>query len=370
MFTLNDRYVGNLLTTIAVFALAFPALAGETYPGIGRPATAREVAAWDIDVRPDFKGLPKGAGTVAQGMVVWDSRCASCHGTFGESNEVFTPMIGGTTAADIQSGHVATLANDAQPQRTTMMKLSTLSTLWDYINRAMPWNAPKSLTTDEVYAVTAYILNMAEVLPDDFQLSERNIVQVQQRLPNRYGMTTAHGMRTVKGKPDVQNTACMSACGKAEKILSFLPDYARNAHGNNAEQNRLVGPVRGANTLLPAPLAMSTASMASVSVMRTTEASAKPAELIKKHGCVACHAENRALVGPSWTAVRSKYLVRSDTSSDAQARSISLLQASIKNGGAGNWGTIPMPAQAHLSAAELTMIARWILTGADKLENK
>ena len=68
------------------------------YPGIGRAATPKEVAAWDIDVRPDFKGLPTGSGSVAQGQDVWEAKCASCHGIFGESNEVFTPLVGGTTA--------------------------------------------------------------------------------------------------------------------------------------------------------------------------------------------------------------------------------------------------------------------------------
>src|SRR5262252_589804 len=74
--------------------------AGMTYEGVGRPATPAEIAAWDIDVRPDFKGLPPGSGSVQQGQKVWDAKCASCHGTFGESNEVFTPLVGGTTAED------------------------------------------------------------------------------------------------------------------------------------------------------------------------------------------------------------------------------------------------------------------------------
>ena len=79
------------------------------YPGIGRNATPKEVAAWDIDVRPDFKGLPKGSGTVAKGQDVWEAKCAQCHGIFGESNEVFNPLVGGTTAEDVKSGRVAKL---------------------------------------------------------------------------------------------------------------------------------------------------------------------------------------------------------------------------------------------------------------------
>ena len=67
------------------------------FPGIGRAATPQEVAAWDIDVRPDFKGLPAGSGSVAKGQEVWEAKCASCHGVFGESNQVFNPLVGGTT---------------------------------------------------------------------------------------------------------------------------------------------------------------------------------------------------------------------------------------------------------------------------------
>ena len=122
------------------------------YQGIGRIATPAEVNAWDIDVRPDFVGLPKGSGSVAQGQALWDAKCASCHGTFGESNEIFTPIVGGTTLADMKSGRVVALNDNKQPQRTTLMKVATLSSLWDYIYRAMPWNAPRSLSSDDTFA--------------------------------------------------------------------------------------------------------------------------------------------------------------------------------------------------------------------------
>src|SRR5882757_4499275 len=87
-------------------ALVLSAQAADKFPGIGRPATPAEIKAWDIDVRPDFKGLPPGSGSVSQGQAVWESKCESCHGTFGESNEVFSPIVGGTTADDIKTGHV------------------------------------------------------------------------------------------------------------------------------------------------------------------------------------------------------------------------------------------------------------------------
>ena len=225
-------------------------LAQERYPAIGRAATPKEIAAWNIDVRPDWQGLPKGSGSVAQGQVIWDAQCASCHGSFGESNQVFTPIAGGTTKADIASGRVAALANNSQPQRTSLMKLATLSTLFDYIRRAMPWYAPKTLSDDQVYAVTAYILNLGDIVPDDFVLSEQNIAQVQ--LPNRHGLSREHGMWQTTGQADVKNVACMQNCSPANgEIRSRLPEAARNAHGNLAQQQRSIGPNRGVDTQNP-----------------------------------------------------------------------------------------------------------------------
>ncbi len=246
------------IAAAAIALAAGAALAQSTaFHGIGRPATAKEVAAWDIDVRPDFKGLPKGSGSVAQGMEVWEAKRASCHGIFGESNEVFTPLVGGTTKEDVKTGRAARLTDPAYPGRTTLMKVATISTLWDYIRRAMPWNAPKSLATDEVYAVTAFLLNLGGVLPDDYVLSDRNIAQAKKLLPNRYGMTAQHGMWPGRslgngGKPDVKAVACMKDCAAEPSVASFLPDFARNAHGNLAEQNRPVGAQRGADTTAPA----------------------------------------------------------------------------------------------------------------------
>jgi cytochrome c len=115
------------------------------------------------------------------------------------------------------------------------MKVATVSTLWDYINRAMPWNAPKSLKPDEVYAVTAYLLNLGGIVPADFTLSDKNIAEVQKRMPNRNGMTTDHAMwpgnefGAGKVKPDVQAKACMSHCEVPQDVTSRLPAHADNA---------------------------------------------------------------------------------------------------------------------------------------------
>src|SRR5688572_31220848 len=124
----DRRQATGVVAAMVLLCLSLGAAA--QFPGIGRPATPAEIKAWDIDVRPDFKGLPPGSGSVQKGQKVWDDKCASCHGTFGESNEVFTPIVGGTTKEDIEQGRVKSLT--AGEQRTTLMKLSTISTLWDY----------------------------------------------------------------------------------------------------------------------------------------------------------------------------------------------------------------------------------------------
>jgi cytochrome c len=126
-----------------------------------------------------------------------------------------------------------------------MMRLSHLSTLWDYIRRAMPWNAPKSLAPDEVYALVAYILSLADVVPADYTLNERNIAEVDRRLPNRNGKVFFPGLWDVAGRGDTANTACMKNCPVEGRTTSAYPDSELGSHGNLAEQNRPIGPVRG-----------------------------------------------------------------------------------------------------------------------------
>jgi cytochrome c len=351
--------------TAALLAMATWASAQNTpYPGVGRVATPKEVAKWDIDVRADFKGLPAGSGSVAKGQDVWEGKCAQCHGVFGESGEVFSPLIGGTTAQDIKTGRVANLNRSDYPGRTTIMKVSTVSTLWDYINRAMPWTSPKSLSTEEVYAVTAFLLNLANIVPDNYVLSDKNIAEVQERMPNRNGMTTQHAMWPGKEfggtvQPDTVNKICMKDCTPEPKLASFLPDFARNAHGNLAEQNRIVGPQRGVDTTRPEPKAGAVVSAAQTAALaiapKPENAEAKAAiALLNKHSCTACHGVDKKIVGPGFNEIAKKH-----------AGKVDYLAGKIKAGGSGVWGPIPMPAQG-LPDADAKKIAEWISKGASK----
>ena len=336
--------------------------------GLGRAATPAEVAAWDIDVRPDFKGLPKGSGSVAKGQDIWETKCAQCHGVFGESNEVFSSLVGGTTAQDVKTGKVARLLDRGFPGRTTLMKVATISTLFDYINRAMPWTQPKSLKPDEVYSLVAFLLNLGGVVPDNFTLSNANMAEVQAKMPNRNGMTTAHGMwpgKELGGKSqgDIKAVACMSNCEPEVKVSSFLPDFARNAHGNLAEQNRAVGQQKGADTSKPEKAGLPVGGAAPAATTSDSAAKGTSAEanankaaiaLVNKSGCMGCHAMSQKLVGPAFTEVAKKYAGKAD-----------YIAGKIKSGSTGVWGIIPMPAQT-LGEAETKSIAAWLAAGAQK----
>jgi cytochrome c len=364
------RPLGPPLVVLALVTGPLVALAQPSYPGVGRAATPREIQAWDIDVRPDFKGLPKGSGSVAKGQELWEAQCASCHGVFGESNEVFSPLVGGTTRDDLRTGRVARLDDAGFPGRTTLMKVPTLSTLWDYIRRAMPWNAPKSLSTDEVYAVTAYLLNLGGILPDSFVLSDTNIIEAQQRMPNRNGFSTHHGLWPGKnpakgGQPDVKAVACMTDCAAAAGVASFLPDFARNNHGNLAEQQRPVGPQRGADTTRPpaasaadAAAAAAAAAVAMAAPRRAADSAGGAAlALAQRIGCTACHGLDRKIVGPGLREIAARYAARGDAES--------YLAGKITAGGQGVWGAVPMPAQT-VPDGDAALLAKWLASGAPK----
>ncbi|HEY7758726.1 MAG TPA: c-type cytochrome [Burkholderiales bacterium] len=327
-------------------AVSFMALGAGDKPwsGLGRAATPREIAAWDIDVKPDGSGLPKGRGSVTQGQEIYDAKCASCHGTFGESNQ-YMQLAGG----------VGSLRGD-NPVRTTGSKLNYAATLWDYINRAMPFQAPKSLTADEVYALTAYLLYLNEIVPEDATLDQTSILQVQ--MPNRDGFTTQHGFLRRDGKPDVQASACMRDCPIEGKVTSRIPDYARNAQGNLATQFRVVGPYRGADTSKPEPIgplaAARQALAGQVAAAATPQQSA--ADLAKHYACIACHGIEQKIVGPGFKEVAQKY------AGDATARQA--LMRKVRDGGAGVWGAIPMPGQPQVAEADLVAIIDWVLAGA------
>jgi len=173
-----------------VLAGAVAARAQSQY-GIGRPATPAEIAGWNIDIGRDGSNLPPGSGTVSHGREVYEQQCASCHGANGEG-AVGDRLVGG-------QGTIAT----SKPVRTVGSYWPYAPTLFDYIRRAMPQNAPQSLSDGDVYAVSAYILNLNGLLPADAMLDARTLAGI--KMPNR-------AMFVDDPRPDVHKAVCTMRC--------------------------------------------------------------------------------------------------------------------------------------------------------------
>jgi cytochrome c len=192
--------------------------AGKKY-GVGREATAEEVAGWDIDIRPDGHGLPVGKGTAKQGEELYIERCASCHGEFGESAGRWPMLAGG-----------ADTLKSEDPVKTVGSYWPNASTLIDYIRRAMPYGNAQSLTNDELYAITAYVLYLNDIIKDDFELSEKTFTSV--KLPNAANFFDDDREKTEKSFWNKE--PCMKDCapGKAEitgraRVLDVTPESGK-----------------------------------------------------------------------------------------------------------------------------------------------
>jgi S-disulfanyl-L-cysteine oxidoreductase SoxD len=181
------------IAAFALLALACttPAQAQNPY-GIGRSATPAEIAGWNIDIDRHGNNLPHGSGSVSHGREVFDQQCAACHGANGEGG-VGDRLVGG-------QGTLAT----PNPVKTVGSYWPFAPTLFDYIRRAMPQNAPESLSNDDVYAVSAYILNLNGLLPAEATLDAKTLSAI--KMPNR-------NMFVGDPSPDVKNPECMKGCG-------------------------------------------------------------------------------------------------------------------------------------------------------------
>jgi len=186
------------------FALLASTPAAAQKLGIGREATPAEIKGWDIDVRPDGQGLPEGKGTVTQGEELFQEKCSACHGEFGEGVDRWPVLAGGQDS----------LVSD-RPLKTIGSYWPYLSTAYDYIFRAMPFGDAQSLSPDEVYALLAYILNMNDLVDEDFELSKSNFLSV--RLPNEKNFIDDPRPDTPTLK---QKNPCMKNCKATVKITN------------------------------------------------------------------------------------------------------------------------------------------------------
>lgn len=190
-------------------SISFSSHAENRKYNIGKLATKTEIAGWDIDVRPDGVGAPKGSGNAIDGEEIYVNRCAACHGDFGEGVDRWPVLVGGD----------GTLASH-DPEKTTGSYWPYASTIFDYVYRSMPFGEAQTLTHDETYKLVAYLLNMNEIIDEDFVLSDKNIGKI--KMPN------ASGFLLPDPRPDVtkykDGQPCMKNCNVPVKIIGKARD--------------------------------------------------------------------------------------------------------------------------------------------------
>ena len=215
------KFVSYIIFLCSIYSISY----SQTI-GLGRAATNNEVSAWDIDIRPDGKGLPVGSGSVIIGEELYTDNCSSCHGDFGEGIDRWPELAGGFDTLDSED-----------PVKTVGSYWPYLSTVWDYVHRAMPFGNAQSLNNDEVYAITAYILYLNDLVDEDFELSNVNFEEIN--LPNEENFY-------LDNRENLENTTynnrCMQNCKKDAMItkravvLDVTPEEDMTEN-NNLDKN-------------------------------------------------------------------------------------------------------------------------------------
>lgn len=198
--------MSRLPERLAAAALAAGLLAGPALAeglGLGRPALPEEIAAWDVAVLPDGTGLPEGSGDVLTGEEVFADKCASCHGEFAEGLDSWPVLAGGE----------GTLT-DRRPVKTIGSYWPHLSTVWDYVHRSMPFGSAQTVSADEAYAITAFLLYSNGLVEDDFALTRENFTEIA--LPNAEGFYPDDRAETEY--PLFSAAPCMADCGPEVKV--------------------------------------------------------------------------------------------------------------------------------------------------------
>jgi len=173
----SSRLAFGIVLIVATASLAQT----PSYTNVGRTPTKEEIQAWDISVGPDGKGLPPGQGTAKDGAPIYAAKCAVCHGPAGEGAKIGPRLVGGT--ADLET--LTTL----RPVRSIGGYWPYATTVWDFINRAMPRGQGGTLTATELYALTAWILAKSNIIKEDDVLDAKTLPKVQ--MPNRNGFVPA-----------------------------------------------------------------------------------------------------------------------------------------------------------------------------------
>ncbi len=301
------------LAVAATLSCAVAASADQRY-GFGRPPTQQEISGWNIDARgPDGKGLPPGRGSVKQGEQLFADKCASCHGDFGEGNGRMPELVGGR----------GSLAKE-NPIKTVGSYWPYAPTLFDYIRRAMPFTAPQSLSNDEVYALTAYILNLNGIVPQGAVLDAGSVAAI--KMPNRNGFVP-------DPRPDVHNVACMANCKPG--AVRITSDLARTLQ---VTPNQQAATVASNAQSVPPPKEVPFASVQRIVAVR----------------CTVCHA-----VKPTQPGITSAPAgVKLDTPERIRAAAARINARAVATQG------MPLGNVTHMTEEERTLLGAWIAGGA------
>ena len=261
----------KLFWAAAVLVLPVTVFAGDKL-GLGRAALPEEIAAWDVDIRPNGAGLPAGSGDVLYGEEVFADKCASCHGDFAEGVDNWPVLAGG----------FGTLG-DKDPVKTVGSYWPYLSTVWDYVNRSMPFGEAQSLSADEVYAIVAYMLYSNDLVDEDFVLSDTNFAEFE--------MHNAHGF-VIDDRPETEYAIwraepCMQDCKDRVEITmraSILDVTPEETAAESTEKSE------AAEVAAAAPAEEKEAAV-SPAVVNEAEASPELVAAGKKvfRKCKACH---------------------------------------------------------------------------------
>ena len=189
--------------------------------GFGAKASVTEIAGWNIDIRPDGTGLPKGKGTAEQGENLYVEKCSVCHGDFGEGVNRWPLLSGGT----------GSLITD-EPEKSVGSYWPYTSTLFDYINRAMPYFAPQSLAPDEVYKIVAYILYLNDIIEPEFEINQNNLASIKLVNEGNFYPKKDNYLKDHR-ENDIKNKICMSNCIEGnikviESLRGVTPDQDKS----------------------------------------------------------------------------------------------------------------------------------------------
>ena len=333
MFKSTKAFV--LLGIIA--AIGGTALAEQPKPsGFGKPITEAQIAPWNIDVNGlTGAGLPPGHGSVDEGTAIWEAKCSSCHGVFGEGAGKFPVIAGG----------LGSLKAD-QPEKTVGSYWPYAPTLFDYIKRAMPFYAPQSLSDHEVYALTAYVLNLNDVVPKSAVMDGASLAAI--KMPNRDGF--------IRAQWDTKNVACMSNCkpGPA-KITSDLvnlhvtPDEKEaGSVGSTIDIGDLV-----TTDVKSEPAVVAAKSVGSTPAKATGVSFAQVAPIIAQR-CTVCHGAKPSVAGFATAPMGIKF----DTPAQIKAQ-VAKIDAQSVTG-----RQMPLGNLTHMTDGERALLGKWIANGA------